>query len=492
MRRWPPLPGCSCATLAPTHPPMTHSRAAMLGSQLAPPSVTPSQFPLVKPVLSLESPSPSHSGWASPLWSNGAPSPASTAITPRPVPLLLNSDEQFIDDVSLHYLYQPHTILSFFVVLALLLYFAFHPSSSSSSPTASLVTNVKLALFVCSLFLLLLGLFVFPSGPFIRPHPLLWRLSFGLGVVYELALLMLLFQTTADARASLSYVYPELGRPLQERTYGDNCELTWDNVRASMDIFVVGHLLGWMVKSLILRDRLMCWCISIQWEFIELCFRHWLPNFKECAWDSIVLDVLLCNGIGIELGHLLCERLEMRAYRWTRLQDIPTVLGKVRRAALQFTPSSWTAVRWESTRTITRFLVVNIVVLSLNLAELNAFLLKALLWIPPPNPLNFFRLVIWALLGPSAIRQVYIYTSNPHVKSIGTFTFLSCCILSTELLLIAKLSKGEFTAETPKQVKVGLAVGLLLYALVVAAVCLRISRRGEGDRRDAGDKLKQT
>ena len=227
----------------------------------------------------------------------------------------------------------------------------------------------------------------------------------------------------------------------------------------------------------------MCWFISVQWELIELCFKHWLPNFAECWWDSWLLDVLLCNGLGIYLGQRICERLEMRAYRWTRLQDIPTLLGKARRAALQFTPGSWMVVRWESTSTITRFLVINAVVFTLNLAELNAFLLKALLWIPPPNSLNILRLFIWAGLGPSAIRQVYIYTHSPHVRSVGVYTFLSCCILATEVLLILKLSKGEFTAETPRAVRLGVGVGLLVYAVVVAAVCLRIGWRGGSDRK---------
>jgi hypothetical protein len=180
---------------------------------------------------------------------------SSALVTPRSHPVvLLNSDEQFIDDVSLRFLYQPHTILSFFLVLALLLYFAFHPSQSVESPTASLVTNVKLAVFVCSLFLLLLGLLVFPSGPFVRPHPLLWRLTFGLGVLYQLALILLLFQTKQHARAALAFLYPDLGRPLEEKTYAANCDVTPANLWNAMDLFVVGHLVGWMVKSIILRD----------------------------------------------------------------------------------------------------------------------------------------------------------------------------------------------------------------------------------------------
>jgi phosphatidylserine synthase 2 len=235
----------------------------------------------------------------------------------------------------------------------------------------------------------------------------------------------------------------------------------------------------------------VCWFISVQWELIELCLKHWLPNFAECWWDSWVLDVLLSNGLGIYLGHVVCQRLEMRAYRWTRLQDIPTLLGKVRRAALQFTPGSWMVVRWESTSTISRFLTVNVVICALNLAELNAFLLKALLWIPPPNPLNVLRLLIWAGLGPSAIRQVYIYTHSPHVRSVGLYTFLSCCILSTELLLILKLSKGEFTAETPSAVRIGVGLGLVVYAAVVAVVCLRIGRRaGSSGGSNSGSPVK--
>ena len=188
--------------------------------------------------------------------------------------VLLNSDEQFIDDVSLRFLYQPHTVLSFFLVLALLLYFAFHPSQSVDSPTTSLVTNVKLAVFVCSLFLLLLGLLVFPSGPFVRPHPLFWRLTFGLGVLYELALILLLFQTKAHARAALSFLYPELGRPLEEKTYAANCDLTPHNLWAALDLFAFGHLVGWMVKAIIIRDM-----VGTHAHPHLLCSRvHWLSD----------------------------------------------------------------------------------------------------------------------------------------------------------------------------------------------------------------------
>ena len=47
---------------------------------------------------------------------------------------------------------------------------------------------------------------------------------------------------------------------------------------------------------------------------------HLLPNFAECWWDAWVLDVLICNGFGIYLGMLVCQKLEMRNYYWESIK----------------------------------------------------------------------------------------------------------------------------------------------------------------------------
>lgn len=51
-----------------------------------------------------------------------------------------------------------------------------------------------------------------------------------------------------------------------------------------------------------------------------MAFRHLLPNFYECWWDAFLLDVLLCNGLGIWLGMWICRRLEMRNYHWESIK----------------------------------------------------------------------------------------------------------------------------------------------------------------------------
>lgn len=62
--------------------------------------------------------------------------------------------------------------------------------------------------------------------------------------------------TCEDARQVLRYYDPELGKPLPERTYADDCRIytpehpdgAFANVADKMDIFVPAHLLGWYIK----------------------------------------------------------------------------------------------------------------------------------------------------------------------------------------------------------------------------------------------------
>ena len=41
---------------------------------------------------------------------------------------------------------------------------------------------------------ILLGVTVTPDGPFKRPHPAAWRLTFIISIVYELTLIFVLYQ----------------------------------------------------------------------------------------------------------------------------------------------------------------------------------------------------------------------------------------------------------------------------------------------------------
>jgi phosphatidylserine synthase 2 len=115
----------------------------------------------------------------------------------------------------------------------------------------------------------------FRDGPFIRPHPAIWRIVLGTNLLYELALVFLLFQDLDTARFMMTLIDPNLGVPLPEKSYADDCSLTAANiwvcpcglcvfggsneVQNALDIFCVAHTLGWFGKAMILRDYWFCW-----------------------------------------------------------------------------------------------------------------------------------------------------------------------------------------------------------------------------------------
>jgi hypothetical protein len=70
----------------------------------------------------------------------------------------------------------------------------------------------------------------FRDGPFLRPHPAFWRIVLGINLLYELALVFLLFQDLHSARNMMTLLDPRLGVPLPEKSYAENCELTAKNI----------------------------------------------------------------------------------------------------------------------------------------------------------------------------------------------------------------------------------------------------------------------
>ena len=97
-----------------------------------------------------------------------------------------------------------------------------------------------------------------------------------------------------DARLLLRHVDPELGKPLEEKSYGGNCLLydpdhpdPFHNIWDKLDLFVPMHFFGWWLKTMILRDWWLCSVVSIMFEILEYTLEHQLPNFSECWWDHV-------------------------------------------------------------------------------------------------------------------------------------------------------------------------------------------------------------
>ena len=135
----------------------------------------------------------------------------------------------------------------------------------------------------------------------------------------------LLLLPVGEARQMFRMFDDNLGRPLPERSYGEDCRFFTPEHPTSpvanfsdavFDVHFVAHFLGWWGKMMIMRDWYVAWACSIGFEICEITFRHWLPNFWECWWDHLFLDLFGCNLIGIILGHYTLKYFGSKRINW--------------------------------------------------------------------------------------------------------------------------------------------------------------------------------
>ncbi|XP_064652491.1 phosphatidylserine synthase 1-like [Lineus longissimus] len=384
-------------------------------------------------------------------------------------------NEHPVDDISLEFFYQPHTITLLTASVLAFLYIAFTRSDTTSED------NIWGGLCCVVFFFLIVSVLAFPNGPFTRPHPAIWRMVFGLSVLYFLLMVFILFQSLKDVRRMIYWLDPSLkDMDLEFEGHASNCsDYSWENIWACCDIFVFGHFWGWALKALLIRHYGICWTISITWEVSELAFKHLLPNFAECWWDAIILDVILANGLGIWFGMFVCQKLEIRSYNWESIKDIHSTTGKIKRAVLQFTPASWTAMRWlDPNSTYMRIIATSIVVFIFQLVELNFFFLKRILEMPTGHPLLIARIFIIATISAPSIRQYYGYVTNTQCKRVGTQSWVFCAIIFTEAIVCVKLGSEIFQKTEITYIMAWLTFQVFL-SLVCIYLCALFAKRRE-------------
>ena len=83
-----------------------------------------------------------------------------------------------------------------------------------------------------------------------------------------------------------------------------------------------------MLGAATCRNREILWFTQILWEVIEIITCYFIPNFGECWWDSIILDIFLCNGLGIEIGLIIADYFNFVRWEWCWLWSWPNVKYK--------------------------------------------------------------------------------------------------------------------------------------------------------------------
>eukprot|EP00958_Prasinococcus_capsulatus_P015100 scaffold1603_cov415-Prasinococcus_capsulatus_cf.AAC.8 len=139
-------------------------------------------------------------------------------------------------------------------------------------------------------------------------------------------------------------------------------------------------------------------------------------------------------------GMWMCNKYASMTYDWVGLREIRSTGGKVGRILKQFyIPYSWTNYQWEAFRSPKRLLQVLWALCLLSLAELNAFFLKFILYVPAPNALNIYRLFLLWLMNFPAVREYYAYIEG-RSNRLGANLWLIGMIVAVELLLAIKFS----------------------------------------------------
>ncbi|KAF4696881.1 hypothetical protein FOZ60_014642 [Perkinsus olseni] len=209
---------------------------------------------------------------------------------------IANLEHRPVPDITVPWFYESHSLFVLIAAMALIYYYTIKHGADAEANGSSSDTALYLVV----------GLFAFPSGPFVRPHPGILEDSFRsqlplsagrrLGPVPHVLSSSGIYCTVWTPQWASGTPYPSTQRTVPS---------TWDNVKSKLDIFVIGHFFGWIVKGLLFRNRMFCWFFSVGWEFVEKSLGElrfvlvsWLckaPSQEHC----IVLSKLDLKGVKI-------------------------------------------------------------------------------------------------------------------------------------------------------------------------------------------------
>ena len=129
--------------------------------------------------------------------------------------------------------------------------------------------------------------------------------------LYTSALVYMIFQPLSSSRALIESMLGETVGFKDEVSYGEACGFEALKVLV-FDRFFFSHSVGNVVLAALLRNPLSMFIVSLGFELLERSFINWCPNFRECWWDSLFLDLLSCDVLGSMLGLYLASRLGMK------------------------------------------------------------------------------------------------------------------------------------------------------------------------------------
>ena len=370
--------------------------------------------------------------------------------------------------------WQPHTVLGGIALLSIL--FFVHRWYVSTDVN----TNIKIGLGASLWSFCVFGMLHFPDGVMVRPHPIVWRFVMALIIVYMMTIIFFLFQDYKTTRMIIGWYDPSSIPDLEDRSWAEDCSMsTAENpylwLETIFDEFLLAHVLGYLGKMVVLRDWKLVMFISFGFEIVEFSLQHLLPNFKECWWDHVIADVIVCNAGGAVLGWWVLRLIGAKDYEFVELTKVPGVAGKAKRVLAQLVPRSLDRFDWEMFKSFKRFAQIFGLVFVLLLGELNAFTTKLLWNLKPSHHLVLGRLAIYSLAGIPGIREYYDFVAgeSKHASRVGPMAWLVIFTLTLETLWTVKMIREShhryFTAAHPAHIVVPWAIIVALFAVWLVA-----------------------
>ena len=218
------------------------------------------------------------------------------------------------------------------------------------------------------------------------------------------------------------------------------CAITYSNImRQLTSIWFVAHVLGWWGKMCLLRDWQMCVTYSLAFEIVELSLVWMIPEFQECWWDSMFMDVLGANMIGMFLGHFTLKWLSCRHYDWEPQNRNGPLWFHIKHHFNKFTPFSWSAYDWP--KDSKSWWLSSFAWIGSLLMELNSFVVIHALIIRPSHWFNTARLCLLGAQGAQSAPEWYEYVRG-NTSRIGHNSWLMFATSAFELLLGYRYGKG--------------------------------------------------
>ena len=299
--------------------------------------------------------------------------------------------------------------------------------------------------------MLYFGILFLPETSKTRPFQgFFWKVVQALAFTYALNVFFWCFFSKENLQFVLGNIYDSsLGKPLPEKDYAADCRVFTPenptsymyNITSNIDMFVLAHFLGWTFKVWIFRNSTLAWIMSIAFEIMEFTMEVWLPNFKECWWDHLLLDVFGCNLVGMLIGFYTMKKFRMRKIHWFLAPSAESeglsLWGKFKHA---FTSRDeyikndkwhWLSELW-TFNGVMCFMFTNLAL------DLSYFFVKSQIAVPPPHWLFGIRIWILGFFCILAANDYYDYISERRLNSMTLPVFLIFFIVGTEWMLFYK------------------------------------------------------